>query len=74
MVAHAADHHHHHAATHSTALCSWMCAAGYGLEGVTFVLKAHFDSLPLDACLSVEGPSSPVSLILPTRGPPITSL
>jgi hypothetical protein len=34
-VTHDAHHAHHEKSTHSTVLCSWMCAAGHVLEGAT---------------------------------------
>lgn len=33
-IAHESHHAHHQKATHGTVLCSWMCAAGQGLDGV----------------------------------------
>ena len=32
MVTHEAQHDHHTAATHSSALCSWLCGAGQGFD------------------------------------------
>lgn len=33
-IAHESHHAHHQKGTHSTTLCSWMCAAGQALDGV----------------------------------------
>lgn len=35
LTAHMAQHAHHNAATHATALCSWLCTAGQTAEGST---------------------------------------
>ncbi len=72
-VAHAAHHAHHQATTHSSVLCSWMCAAGQMLDGVQLAPQTHFEVLACDlavvfqepACQPVESPTS--------RGPPVLS-
>jgi hypothetical protein len=72
-VAHATHHAHHKAATHATALCSWMCAAGQVLEGVSFGL--HADTGPV-FLIGVPVSHEPSSAVLPscsTRGPPVFS-
>jgi len=33
LTAHMAQHAHHNAATHATALCSWLCTAADAVEG-----------------------------------------
>ncbi len=33
LTAHMAQHAHHSAATHATALCSWLCIAADAVEG-----------------------------------------
>ena len=33
LTAHMAQHEHHSAATHATALCSWLCTAADAVEG-----------------------------------------
>jgi hypothetical protein len=33
ITAHMAQHEHHNAATHATALCSWLCTAADAAEG-----------------------------------------
>ena len=33
LTAHMAQHEHHNAATHATALCSWLCIAADAVEG-----------------------------------------
>ncbi|HEV8539940.1 MAG TPA: hypothetical protein VGQ60_02145 [Nitrospiraceae bacterium] len=72
-VEHTVHHAHHQAATHGSVLCSWLCAAGQGLEGVTIVLQACLGLLAL-AVLSLS--HKPITLPLfffETRGPPCFS-
>src|SRR5436853_1767692 len=69
-VAHAAHHAHHKAATHATALCSWMCAAGQVLEGVSFGFHAHLGPVTLTGLAVPQVPPSPVLPASTSRGPP----
>jgi hypothetical protein len=46
-LAHAAHHAHHKAATHSTALCTWMCAAGQAQESISFNFEIETQPLAL---------------------------
>lgn len=73
-VAHAAHHAHHKATTHATALCSWMCAAGQVLEGVTVVVHVERGSIGVARLLVVQEPSSAVHQTAPSRGPPSLSV
>ncbi|GKS57086.1 hypothetical protein YTPLAS18_06130 [Nitrospira sp.] len=41
-VPHALHHAHHQAATHATALCSWLCAAGQLTDAALPLLPADF--------------------------------
>jgi hypothetical protein len=70
---HALHHAHHQAATHATAFCSWLCAAGQGAEAQTVWLAV--DRAPsAPAVSSVElAISSPTLRLTLTRGPPILS-
>lgn len=73
-VAHETHHAHHQAATHSSVLCSWMCAAGQMLDGVQVTPQAHFHLLAIDLAVIFQEPSSQ-SLASPTsRGPPVLSI
>ena len=67
---HAGDHAQHHTATHGTLLCSWMCAAGQGLESA--VAPIHFELTPLEwiefAAIDHLPIADEESLV--TRGPP----
>src|SRR5918999_6328004 len=69
-VRHAAHHAHHNAATHATAICSLMCAAGQ-------VLEASWLDLPISSgpvwTLLVPPIAELVGIIAPpssSRGPP----
>ncbi len=69
-AAHSLHHVHHNAATHSTILCSLMCAAGQ----VVSVAEPVFDA-PLTVLHAIEASIvHPVTLTVPTlhfsRGPP----
>jgi len=73
-VAHAAHHAHHQAATHATALCSWMCAAGQVLEGVALVFQAENGPIGLAGLPVSPEPFSAVRPTSPSRGPPVFSI
>jgi hypothetical protein len=38
ITAHLGQHEHHNAATHATALCSWLCIAADAVEGTPIYL------------------------------------
>lgn len=69
-AAHSLHHVHHNAATHSTILCSLMCAAGHVVSGVEPVFDAPLTILHALEVSSVD----PVAITVPTlrfsRGPP----
>lgn len=69
-VAHAAHHAHHKAATHSTALCTWMCAAGQAQELVSFDVQIEIKIARLDKGLFAPQPVDLCCLSPTTRGPP----
>src|SRR5678810_955854 len=46
-VEHAGHHAHHQAATHSTVLCSWMCAAGTVLDSAVVSFQVERSSIAL---------------------------
>ena len=73
-VAHAAHHAHHQAATHATALCSWMCAAGQVLEGVAVVFQAENRPVGLAVPPVSPEPFSTVCASSASRGPPVFSI
>lgn len=69
-VAHAAHHAHHKTATHSTALCTWMCAAGQAQEHVSYNFQVEIEVVSLvDNVIALQ--PIELDLIVPTtRGPP----
>ena len=73
-VLHDKHHAHHHAATHGTALCTWMCAAGQVLDSIvapTFVEQAPIARAEQPAFQ----PALSAALESPTsRGPPSLSI
>ncbi|MDR4502874.1 MAG: hypothetical protein MRJ96_15630 [Nitrospirales bacterium] len=67
---HSTHHTHHKASTHTSNICSWMCAAGHILQSVDFELR-----VPMLATLAFENvfPSSVdllVSRFSQSRAPP----
>ena len=70
LTAHMAQHEHHNAATHATALCSWLCKAADAVEGTSVHLA------PLDQAEFIEQeflePEISAVLIFqpPSRAPP----
>ena len=73
-VAHAAHHAHHKAATHATALCSLLCAAGQVLEGVSIVFQADRQPVGFASLLISQEPASAVVPTFLSRGPPLFSV
>jgi len=73
MVAHETQHAHHKAATHSSALCSWLCGVGQGFNLVDAVLVPTIDFL---TALDIES-ADQYNLLSPSfiflRGPPTSS-
>lgn len=70
MVPHSAHHAHHEAATHATALCSWMCAAGQASEtGVPAIHVAFAPIMQLRTAPAVA-PDSQLLVTRPSRAPP----
>ena len=66
LTAHMAQHEHHNAATHATALCSWLCMAADTGEGTSVhltpieqvdVIEQDFLGLQISAVLSFQPPS-----------------
>ncbi|MGH2359611.1 MAG: hypothetical protein ACRDGM_03600 [bacterium] len=69
-VAHAGHHAHHNAATHASALCSWMCAAGQVLEGASVVFQSDFNPIGIASPVVVQEPVSAAISTFLSRGPP----
>jgi len=72
-VGHAAHHTHHTATTHASVLCSWLCAAGQGLDGTPIVLNAAFGSVALASIAVAQQPAGFAPFTTPSRGPPSLS-
>lgn len=73
MVAHGARHAHHNAATHSSALCSWLCGAGQGFE---LTGSVYVPTIAFLATLDIESANQTydaVSVLPLSRGPPAIS-
>jgi len=69
-VEHAGHHAHHQAATHSTILCSWMCAAGTILDTavvtfqierspIAFITLSHSAQTPFETCQTSSSRAPP---------------
>jgi len=71
LTAHMGQHEHHNAATHSTALCSWLCIAADAVEGTS----VHFAPVEQVALLDQEifksQISAPLTVQPPSRAPPL---
>jgi len=70
ITAHMGQHEHHSAATHATALCSWLCIAADAVEGTS----AHFTPVEQIVFLGQQCIGPQVGAILtvqpPARAPP----
>lgn len=73
-VLHESQHSHHQSATHSTVLCSWMCAAGHMLDGLQFLPQTRFDLLALNLVSVFRSPFSHPVESPTSRGPPVFSI
>ena len=69
-VPHTLHHAHHQAATHATALCSWLCAAGQVVESALPVLRAEFLLVASENPQILLSPSIPSSYRSLSRAPP----
>ena len=71
LTAHMGQHEHHNAATHATALCSWLCIAADAVEGTSI----HLAPVEQIALIEQEFPESQISHSLtvqpPSRAPPL---
>lgn len=71
-VPHELHHAHHQAATHATALCSWLCAAGHMAETGAPVIHVAFDGEIVIDLLPWAEPARPLRFSMPSRAPPST--
>jgi hypothetical protein len=71
LTAHMVQHEHHSAATHATALCSWLCIAADAIEGTSV------DFAPVEQVAFLERKSlksqisAPLTAQPPSRAPPL---
>ena len=70
-VAHALHHAHHNAPTHSSIVCSWMCAAGQAAEVAEPVLHAPIAKIGIVESLPSRLLDKSFSLLVFSRGPPL---
>jgi hypothetical protein len=70
-ISHESHHAHHHKATHSTVLCTWMCAAGQVLDTVTAPALVERTPIFLLEPWSTSECDLSVSSPFVSRGPPI---
>lgn len=65
LTPHMGQHEHHNAATHATALCSWLCISADAVEGTSVSFA------PLNKSLSWSRKASNHRLVLPSRFSPL---
>jgi hypothetical protein len=71
LTAHMGQHEHHNAATHATALCSWLCIAADAIEG-TSVDFAPVEQVAFTEQKSLKSQiSAPLTVQPPSRAPPL---
>ncbi len=71
LTAHIRQHEHHTAATHATALCSWLCIAADAVEG-TSVSFAPVEQVALLEQKSFKSQiRAPLTVQPPSRAPPL---
>ena len=73
-VEHAGHHAHHQAATHSTLLCSWMCAAGTVLDTAVVTFQAELSPIAFITLSHSAEPSIETCQTSSSRAPPSFSL
>lgn len=69
-VSHAEHHAHHQAGTHSTSICTWLCAAGQGIEYVSVTLNSTRHLIEGTVVVHVDPIPISVSFHRLFRGPP----
>jgi hypothetical protein len=71
LTAHMEQHEHHSAATHATALCSWLCIAADAVEGTSIYLAPVEQIALIEQEFLGSQISTPVSVQPPARAPPL---
>ena len=69
-ISHESQHAHHQKATHGTALCSWMCAAGSVLDSVSAPALAEHSPVALVEEFVPQTVPSTAFQVVASRGPP----
>ncbi len=70
-LSHDTQHSHHQKATHSTVLCSWMCAVGQAGEAATVLIPLAVVPQEFVELSSVDRLQTIFSSSFSTRGPPV---
>ncbi len=73
-VAHEGQHAHHTAATHSSALCSWLCGVGQGFDLTDAIFVPTIAFLTTIDIESAYQADLAVPVFSLSRGPPPSSL
>jgi hypothetical protein len=71
LTAHMGQHEHHSAATHATALCSWLCIAADAVEGTSVYFAPVEQVALIEQEFLGSQISTPVSVQPPARAPPL---
>lgn len=71
LTAHMGQHEHHNAATHATALCSWLCIAADAVEGASVHFAPAEQVALVEEDLLESQISAPLTVQPPSRAPPL---
>ncbi|MEK7349351.1 MAG: hypothetical protein AAB177_00645 [Nitrospirota bacterium] len=71
LTAHMGQHEHHNAATHATALCSWLCIAADAIEGTSVSFAPVEQVALLEQAFLTSQISAPLTVQPPSRAPPL---
>ena len=71
LNAHMGQHEHHNAATHATALCSWLCIAADAVEGASVHFAPAKQVALVEEDLLESQISAPLTVQPPSRAPPL---
>lgn len=71
LTAHIGQHEHHNAATHATALCSWLCIAADAVEGTSVHFAPVEQVALLEQAFLTSQISAPLTVQPPSRAPPL---
>lgn len=74
LAGHAAKHAHHNAATHTTALCSWLCIAADSVASPYVEFSPAERAVPMLRALFEAGTYLLAFPLPPVRAPPAASL